>query len=366
MAKYKKDSKGYYRAYEVYQGITIDLRSKDPAELERKLRQKKNDIDSGYDSATGQMKVSTWAQKWLATYKRGKVVAKNYDTCESNLRNHILPYIGDMALGSVLPYHLQEVLNRQEGKSESHIDHVKNALTGMFREAKNNNFILTDPSIGLIVPKGTRNTHRALTPAEEKTMFKVCQNGHRAAPLVYLMYYAGLRPQEASALLVGDIDLKAPCIHITKATEMVSGSTKGTKSNAGQRDVPVCKTLLTYLKTHLQGKAATDYVITDTRGEPLTENTIRPMWKNLRRAMSIEMGARVYRNRVIDSPLAKDFVPYNLRHTYCTNLQRAGIPINIAKYLMGHDDISVTAKIYTHFTEDQAGTVLEKMNAYIS
>ena len=100
MAKYKKDSKGYYRVYEVYQGITIDLRSKDPVTLERKLRQKKNDIDSGYDAATGQMKVSTWAQKWLATYKKGKVVAKNYDTYESNLRNHILPYIGDKALGS--------------------------------------------------------------------------------------------------------------------------------------------------------------------------------------------------------------------------------------------------------------------------
>ncbi|MBE6573777.1 MAG: hypothetical protein E7652_05225 [Ruminococcaceae bacterium] len=57
-------------------------------------------------------------------------------------------------------------------------------------------------------------------------------------------------------------------------------------------------------------------------------------------------------------------VSYNLRYTYCANLQRAGIPFNVAKHFMGHDDISVTAKFYTHFTEDQSETVLKIMNQF--
>ena len=40
--------------------------------------------------------------------------------------------------------------------------------------------------------------------------------------------------------------------------------------------------------------------------------------------------------------------PYCLRHTFCTDLRRAGVPINVAKELMGHANISVTANIYTH------------------
>ena len=32
----------------------------------------------------------------------------------------------------------------------------------------------------------------------------------------------------------------------------------------------------------------------------------------------------------------------------CTDLQRAGVAINIAKELMGHSSIAVTADIYTH------------------
>ena len=57
----------------------------------------------------------------------------------------------------------------------------------------------------------------------------------------------------------------------------------------------------------------------------------------------------MYRNQLIAPyPLADDFVPYNLRHTYCTDLQKKGIDIRTAQYLMGHSDISLTANIYTH------------------
>lgn len=51
--------------------------------------------------------------------------------------------------------------------------------------------------------------------------------------------------------------------------------------------------------------------------------------------------------------LASDWVPYDLRHTYCTDLQRAGIDIRTAQKLMGHANISITADIYTHVDEEQ-------------
>jgi integrase len=46
--------------------------------------------------------------------------------------------------------------------------------------------------------------------------------------------------------------------------------------------------------------------------------------------------------------VAPDLVPYDLRHTFCTDLQKAGVPLNVAKDLMGHADITTTANIYTH------------------
>ena len=60
--------------------------------------------------------------------------------------------------------------------------------------------------------------------------------------------------------------------------------------------------------------------------------------------------------------VADDLVPYCLRHTFCTDLQDAGVPINIAKELMGHSDISITAKIYTHQTEYAFNNAREMMD----
>ena len=60
------------------------------------------------------------------------------------------------------------------------------------------------------------------------------------------------------------------------------------------------------------------------------------------------MGAKLERNKIVESVVAKDLTPYCLRHTFCTDLQKASVPINVAKELMGHSDIQTTANIYTH------------------
>lgn len=69
--------------------------------------------------------------------------------------------------------------------------------------------------------------------------------------------------------------------------------------------------------------------------------------------------------RALTEAVADDLVPYCLRHTYCTDLQSAGVPINVARELMGHSDISITAKIYTHHSEidfDNAKQLINKLH----
>ena len=71
--------------------------------------------------------------------------------------------------------------------------------------------------------------------------------------------------------------------------------------------------------------------------------------------MNISMGCTVYRNQLIPPlPLADDFVPYMLRHTYCTDLKKHGVDLRLAKQLMGHADIKMTADIYDHADDESA------------
>ena len=81
----------------------------------------------------------------------------------------------------------------------------------------------------------------------------------------------------------------------------------------------------------------------------MNKDNKRRAWAHLCRLMNIDMGCKVYRNQLLPPfPLATDISAYSLRHTFCTNLQKRGVDIRTAQYLMGHADIQMTANIYTH------------------
>ena len=46
--------------------------------------------------------------------------------------------------------------------------------------------------------------------------------------------------------------------------------------------------------------------------------------------------------------------PHICRHTYCSNMAKAGMNPKMLQYLMGHSDISVTMNVYTHLGFDDA------------
>ena len=60
--------------------------------------------------------------------------------------------------------------------------------------------------------------------------------------------------------------------------------------------------------------------------------------------------------------IGEDLKPYNLRHTYATELAEKGVPLKTAQYLLGHADIRITANIYTHITEKMIEEAREKIN----
>ena len=131
---------------------------------------------------------------------------------------------------------------------------------------------------------------------------------------------------------------------------------------AGFRDIPIHQELRPRL---LAAKGNPfDPVFTMTNGNRLTADGMQRLWKSFVRALDIEMGATVYRNKIIESKVAPDLTAYCLRHTFCTDLERAGVPINVAKELMGHSDISVTANICTHKDADTLHSNIAKLSAW--
>lgn len=173
---------------------------------------------------------------------------------------------------------------------------------------------------------------------------------------VLCILYCGLRPGETAALKWSEVDLDAGTMHIRAAKEAASKREKAPKTDAGIRDIPIPKVYADRLKMR---KRTGEYVFPQSDGKTaMTDSSMKRRWETIKKHIDIEMGATVERVKldgsrkrttiITEHTTADDLDLYDLRHTYCTDLEKKGVPINIAKYLMGHSDISVTANIYTH------------------
>lgn len=104
------------------------------------------------------------------------------------------------------------------------------------------------------------------------------------------------------------------------------------------------------LKTMLEFIRKGDVVIVESisRFARNTKDLLELVEQLTAKGVDLHMGAEEQDGKIVHHAIAPDLTLYCLRHTFCTDLQRAGVAINIAKELMGHSSIAVTADIYTH------------------
>lgn len=347
----KKNSDGYFRESFTFEGKRYNVRAKTQRDLWRKVDEKKRRLESGVDTINENTTVEKWFVEYLESYKKPKVAHHAYRDLLSTFNNHIAPVIGNKRLKDVKPVELQRILNSLSGKSLSFVARTRSLIKGAFRQARIERVIIYDPAEGLVMPETTNGTHRAITAKEREHILNVCKV-HRAGAWIMFMLCTGARPDETRKARWEDVDFKHKKIILHSS-----------KTDYGDRPVPLNPVLLPFL-TGGEG-----YIFTQpTTGKPHTPHSMRRMWESFKRYLDIDMGANTYRNHIIPetSKVAPDLTPYCFRHTYATDLQSAGVPINIAKDLLGHKDIAMTARVYTHLSEEAFNAAAEKVCAFES
>ncbi len=354
----KKDSRGYFREKGMYRNAPYDFRAKTKVRLREKVQKFMDEVDAGIlDTNTT---VQQWSERWLETYKKPMVGAPRFYNYKATVKQ-LNEQLGSRKLSDVHPADLQDMLNALDC-TKSHAKHVRSVWRQIFHAARQNHLVSSDPTEFLQIPMLTDGTHRPITDYE-RTLILDCCDGHRASVWVLFMLFCGLRPAEAAALQWCDVDFSAKTVRVTKAIERMTGNIKLPKSKSGIRTVPLPDELIRRLYALNAVDSPFEYVTVNSLGNSHTAVSMKTMWQSFRRHINEKHGGKFYRAKLIVDILPKDLTPYCLRHTYCTDLQAAGVPINVAKELMGHADISVTAKIYTHPSGIATQNALDKINA---
>lgn len=381
----------YVRKSIFWEGKQHWVRGKTEAEALEKLGILREKLKNGEIGISSMMRVSSWAETWLKVYVQPRVrkpgepkksdtmTEKNYQMYRSQIDAYILPSIGSLRIDRVRDTHLQMILNKEAGKSDSHVRKLRITLHAMFRQAYLSRLIPFDPSTDLKLPAAFRGKRRSLTADERFILLRACKI-HRCGLWIKMLLYTGIRPGESAPLLVGDFDLDAGTVSITKDLESGTYAVSDPKTKSGIRTIPLPDQFAQELREAFISKNSNDFAFPQTDGIRMKSITcLSNDWESFRRCMDILAGATTQwgehtytiqvngytttsRGKIIHSMLSPDLTAYCLRHTYCTDLQKKGVPLNIAKYLMGHKDITTTANIYTHEDEE----TISQANSYIN
>ncbi|MEG0015812.1 MAG: tyrosine recombinase [Gordonibacter sp.] len=149
----------------------------------------------------------------------------------------------------------------------------------------------------------------------------------RNLALLEFLYACGARVSEASGLLAANVDFER-------------GQVKVFGKGAKERIIPLHDLALSSMRTYLLlarptllRDKASDFFFVSTRGNGMTTDAIRKMFKEALRAAGLD----------------ETLSPHALRHTFATDLLDGGADLRSVQEMLGHASLSTT-QIYTHLS----------------
>lgn len=364
-------SKNYViRTFKLPNGKRKFIYGKTAAEADAKLEEAKLLLRVGID-LDNRTTVGEFAQMWYTVYKKPDLKPKSQESILNAINNHILPYMGAIAVQDVTPMTIKSCLNHLSEKSHSLYRTVLQTIRNIFDTAVDNNLIVKSPVPVKTKAKGkSKHEKEPLTRQQEKTLLEALE-GTRAHLLVWFLKATGLRRGEALGLMWNCVDIS----NINKATVQVQRNlvfVKGKavledtpKTDCSNREVPIPPDLALALLVAKQ-KSKSIFVFAKKNGEMMTESSFRRLWEiiDARQKPSEdeiweelqkdkEDPKKIDRHPWVKRILDFDVTPHQLRHTYATRCFEDGMDVKEVQRLLGHADPSVTMKIYIHYCETQ-------------
>ena len=259
-------------------------------------------------------------ERYIGAYKKFK---------ENNPTDILLKTIQDVTSAD-----WQNAYNKYNVKQSS-LDSLNSFLKGFYKWAVLNRYC-TDVLNVVSIPKKeklVRSDEVIVFTDEELELIDNITVGNRLRLMTFLGRYAGLRISEVLGLKYSDFTDDT----IKVRRQNYRGEIKPPKYNS-VRDIPLHPVLKEELEKHRKWHLEemkklgykSDYLFTTIVGTAYDDANIRRRFRKL-----------FNENDMPGYPF------HTFRHTFCTNLCRAEVSIQVASKLMGHKSVEVTAKFYT-------------------
>ena len=283
-----------------------------------------------------------YALTWLNVFSRPNVERVTSVSYEQQLKNYILPVLGEMNLEDITPADVQKIFNnmgkrmKQESKNK-----VKIVLNQIFKMAMNDDIIaknpLEAPSIRIKGEKSTPTVPYSVNEMRYMAEHLIdIQSGMDRAWLA-ISISLPLRPEEVLGLTWADVDEVNGVFHIRNTVSHPARNEPEfktyTKTAASIRDLAVSEELLSCLP--VRGKL-NEFVIGGKT--PLTYMQVRRMRERIQRDIQFD----------------GSITPRRFRTTVATDISAQTHDLKLVQKMLGHSSPQMTLK---HYDKGRSTTV---------
>jgi integrase len=299
--------------------------------------------------------LARWTAEWQRTVVHLRPTTQRiYD---ANLRNHILPELGDVPLAKLTPSMLRGWLAGLTTKEGAHgrslslgsVAQVYRILNRVLAAAVDNESLGRNPLRGVKAPRVAAEPMRFLSHEEVATLAEGIDPRYRA--LVLVAAYSGLRAGELIGLRRHRVDLLRRTISVVEQVQYIGGRMLESvpKSSAGRRQVAVPSLVAGVLQDHLArySEPGSDGLVfpAPEGGYLRLENVRKRAWNPAIAAAGV-------------APLRL----HDLRHTCASLAIAAGADVKVLQRMMGHASAALTLDRYGHLMPGQAQSVADRLD----
>lgn len=327
------------------------------------------DLDNQLDPLGKNITVNELVERYLSTKTGAKNSTKmNYGFVKNLLKNQAF---GDLKISKIKTSDAKLFLiklQQEDNKRYSTIKTVRGVLRPAFQMAVDDDVLNKNPFgfelAGVVVNDSV--TREAVTKDQMRKFLKFVHDDVvycKYYEVVYILFHTGMRISEFCGLTLSDIDLENRIINIDHQLQRSSKMEyiiESTKTNAGTRKLPMTDDVAQCFRAIIEDREPPEheriidgyggFLFTDKKGYP----EVAMHWEHRFKHM-VNRYNEIYR---VQMP---KITPHVCRHTYCSNMAKAGMNPKTLQYLMGHSDIGVTLNTYTHLGLEDAEDELKRV-----
>ena len=342
---------------------------RDDISLREKIKQIQKDLNSNITPDGGDFTVLELVEKYISQ-KTGvrHNTRSNYNFVVNVIKKEAF---GQKRIDKIKVSDAKEWLIKMQqvdGRGYSSIHTIRGVVRPAFQMAVDDDLLvknLFEFQLNTVVVNDSV-TREAITRQQERDFLKFVENDKHFCKYydgIYILFKTGLRISEFVGLTKKNLDFENNRIIVDyqlQRTRDMKYVIEDTKTESGERMVPMTPEVKEAFQRILTNRKnpKVEPMVDGYRGFLFLDKNGRPMvalhWEKYFQHIR-EKYNNIYR---VQMPKV---TPHVCRHTFCSNMAKAGMNPKTLQYIMGHSDISVTLNTYTHLNYDDAEEEMQKV-----